>query len=182
MLSANRATSAGGTLPAASGTYVPMKTSRGTVGVLGVFPATANTSWQPEQRQLAEAFGSQAALAIERATLAEEARQAWERVEAEFVRNTLLSGVSHELRTPLAGIAGAVSTLIETGGQLSEKAKLEMLDTIYSEAERMERLIGNLLDMTRLESGGIHFKREWQPLQEVIGAVVDACRASRPAR
>ena len=161
-----------GTLPAANGTYVPMKTSRGTVGIMGVFPSTANGSWQPEQRQLAEALASQAALAIERATLAEEARAAWERVEAEFLRNTLLSGVSHELRTPLAGIAGAVSTLIEQGSQLSEAAKLEMLDTVYSEAERMERLITNLLDMTRLESGGIHVTREWQPLQEVIGAAL----------
>src|SRR5579864_2276951 len=88
--------------------------SRGTVGILGLFPSGGNGSWQPEQRQLAESFSSQAAVAIERATLAEEARQAWERVEAEFLRNTLLSGVSHELRTPMAGIAGAVSTLIET--------------------------------------------------------------------
>ncbi|HSZ55524.1 MAG TPA: sensor histidine kinase KdpD [Tepidisphaeraceae bacterium] len=161
-----------GTLPAAGGTYVPMKTTRGAVGVLGIYPPTSNGQWLPEQRQMAESFGSQAALAIERATLAEEARQAWERVEAEFLRNTLLSGVSHELRTPLAGIAGAVSTLIETGHQLSEDSKLEMLDTIYSEAERMERLITNLLDMTRLESGGLHVKKEWQPLQEVIGSAL----------
>ena len=71
--------------------------------------------WHAEQRQMVEAFASQAALAVERATLAEEARQAWERVEAEFLRNTLLSGVSHELRTPLAAITGAASTLTETG-------------------------------------------------------------------
>ena len=161
-----------GTLPAAGGTYVPMKTSRGTVGVLGLYPPSPNGDWQPEQRQLAEAFGSQAAVAIERATLAEEARQAWERVEAEFLRNTLLSGVSHELRTPLAAITGAASALIETRQALTRAAQAEMLDTIASEAQRMERLIVNLLDMTRLDSGGLALKKEWQTIQEVVGSAL----------
>ena len=102
----------------------------------------------------------------------EHARQAWERVETEFLRNTLLSGVSHELRTPLAAIAGAVTTLIENRHRLSPQAQVEMLDTIYAESERMERLITNLLDMTRLESGGLTVKKEWQPLQEVVGSAL----------
>jgi two-component system sensor histidine kinase KdpD len=103
---------------------------------------------------------------------AAEARTAWERVEMEFLRNTLLSGVSHELRTPLAAITGSASTLIETGENLSAQARAEMLDTIYGEAERMERLINNLLEMTRLESGGLIVKKEWQPLQEVVGTAL----------
>src|SRR5205823_3732497 len=74
----------------------------------------------------------------------EAARAAWERVETEFLRNTLLSGVSHELRTPLAAITGAASTLIETPEHLSSDSRGEMLATIYDEAERMERLINNL--------------------------------------
>jgi K+-sensing histidine kinase KdpD len=102
----------------------------------------------------------------------EEARQAWERVEAEFLRNTLLSGVSHDLRTPLSAITGAASTLIENRDQLSDAAQSEMLDTIYGESERMERLINNLLDMTRVESGGLQVRKEWQPLQEVVGSVL----------
>ncbi|TMB86805.1 MAG: sensor histidine kinase KdpD, partial [Chloroflexi bacterium] len=89
------------TLPAAAATYVPMKGSRGAVGVLGTFSKAPDDASGTERRQMVEAFASQAALALERAMLAEEARQAWERVEAEFLRNTLLSGVSHELRTPL---------------------------------------------------------------------------------
>ena len=161
-----------GTLPAASGIYIPMTTSRGSVGVLGVFQQQPEIEWEPEQRQLVQAFASQAALAIERATLAEEARQAWERVEAEFLRNTLLSGVSHELRTPLAAIAGAASTLLQTGDALAADSKVELLDTIYSEAERMERLITNLLDMTRLESGGLLVRKEWHPLQEIVGSAL----------
>jgi two-component system sensor histidine kinase KdpD len=102
----------------------------------------------------------------------EAARQAWERAETEFLRNTLLSGVSHDLRTPLAAITGAASSLIETGDHLPPAARAEMLDTIYSEAERMERLIHNLLDMTRLESGGLVVRKEWQPLQEVVGSAL----------
>ena len=105
-------------------------------------------------------------------THSEAARQAWERVEAEFLRNTLLSGVSHELRTPLAAITGAVTSIIETGDRLAPGTRAEMLGTIQAEAERMERLITNLLDMTRLESGGLRLKKEWQPLQEVVGSVL----------
>lgn len=100
------------------------------------------------------------------------ARQAWERAEVEFLRNTLLSGVSHDLRTPLSAITGAASTLIETGESLAPAARAEMLDTIYSEAERMERLINNLLDMTRLESGGPTVRKEWHSLHEMVGSAL----------
>jgi two-component system sensor histidine kinase KdpD len=103
---------------------------------------------------------------------AEEARAAWQRVEAESLRNTLLAGVSHDLRTPLAAITGTASTLMQAGDQLAQSARLEMLDTICTEAERMERLISNLLDMTRLEHGGPSVKKEWVPLQEVVGSAL----------
>ena len=103
---------------------------------------------------------------------AQAAREAWERAEAEFLRNTLLSGVSHDLRTPLSAITGAASTLTEAGETLPAADRAAMLDTISSEAERMERLINNLLEMTRLESGGVAFKREWQPLAEVVGTAL----------
>jgi two-component system, OmpR family, sensor histidine kinase KdpD len=103
---------------------------------------------------------------------AAEARAAWERAETEFLRNTLLSAVSHDLRTPLAAITGAASTLIEAGDATPQATRAEMLDTIYTEAERMERLINNLLDMTRLESGGLVLRREWQPLDEVVGSAL----------
>jgi two-component system sensor histidine kinase KdpD len=154
------------TLPAASGTYLPLRAPRGTVGAVGVF--TSNATLPPDQRQLVEAFASQAAVALERAALAEEARAAWERVEAEFLRNTLLSGVSHELRTPLAAIIGSSTALNDAGDNVPPETRKQILDTITSESERMDRLINNLLDMTRLESGGLVLKREWQPIQDVI--------------
>ena len=103
---------------------------------------------------------------------ATEARRAWEWAEAQSLRNTLLSAVSHDLRTPLTGITGAASSLIETGDDLAPEARAEMLATIYAEAERMERLISNLLDMTRLESGGLVLRKEWQPLAEVVGSAL----------
>ncbi len=109
----------------------------------------------------------------------EQARQAWERVEAEFLRNTLLSGVSHELRTPLSAIAGAASSLLETGGTLTADTRAELLETICSESDRMERLINNLLDMTRMEAGGMVVKKEWLPLQEVIGSALQHLAAAR---
>jgi two-component system sensor histidine kinase KdpD len=114
----------------------------------------------------------------------EAARAAWERVETEFLRNTLLSGVSHELRTPLAGITGAASTLLDAGDRLTPAARREMLDTIVGESERMERLINNLLDMTRMESGGgPALRKEWVPLQEIVGSAlrhVDRLLQGRP--
>jgi two-component system sensor histidine kinase KdpD len=164
------------TLPAASGTYVPLKASRETLGVIGVL-ANGTGDFSGERRQLIEAFASQAALALERAKLAEEARLAWERVEAEFLRNTLLSGVSHELRTPLAAITGAASAITEAPAPLTEESRRDLLDTIRAEAERMDRLINNLLDMTRLEAGGLRLKKEWLPVQEVIGSAVHALEA-----
>jgi len=121
---------------------------------------------------MVEALASQAAVALERAALADEARDAWERVEAEFLRNTLLSGVSHELRTPLAAIAGSASALNDAGDRATSETRKQMLDSIISESERMDRLINNLLDMTRLEAGGLVLKREWQPIHEVIGSAL----------
>ena len=158
------------TLPGAQALYLPLVASQGSVGVIGVSPAPRTAFHDPEQLRLLEAFASQSAAAIERAKLANDARSAWERVEAEFMRNTLLSSVSHDLRTPLAAIEGAASSLVEAGSSLSAESQLELAETIYEESERMDRLINNLLDMTRLESGGLQLKKDWQPLQEVIGS------------
>ncbi|HEV8605940.1 MAG TPA: ATP-binding protein [Tepidisphaeraceae bacterium] len=116
---------------------------------------------------------------------AKAARQAWERAEAEFLRNTLLSGVSHDLRTPLSAITGAASTLTEAGENLPASDRSAMLETISSEADRMERLINNLLEMTRLESGSVSFKKEWQPLAELVGTALHHLRkrlANRPIK
>ncbi len=152
--------------PSAAGRYLPMVATRGTVGVLAVRGPVLDR----EQLGLLDGFAAQAAAAVERAALAEEARAAWERVEAEFLRNTLLSSVSHDLRTPLASIAGAADTLLQTA--VDDATRRDLTQTVLDEARRMERLVTNLLDVTRLESGGLHLRREWQPVGEVVGAAL----------
>ncbi len=122
-----------------------------------------------EQRELLQAFADQAALAFERARLAEEARAAALRVETEQMRGSLLSAVSHDLRTPLASITGAATSLRDDGA-LSEAVRRELLDAICDEAERLERLVANLLDMTRIDSGAVVLKRDWVPLEEMVGS------------
>jgi two-component system sensor histidine kinase KdpD len=168
------------TLPAAAGVFLPMLAARGPVGVLGLLDP--RDVQDPERLHLLEAFASQSALALERAILADESRHAWERVEAEFLRNTLLSGVSHDLRTPLAAITGAASSLAETNG-IGDETRKELAQDIVAESERMERLITNLLDMTRLESSGFTLRKEWHPVNEIVGTSLTHMRkrlASHP--
>jgi two-component system sensor histidine kinase KdpD len=160
------------TLAAAEARYLPLKTARGAVGVLGVKPVDPAAYLTPDQRRLLEAFASLAALAVERAQLAEEAERARIQVESERLRNSLLSSVSHDLRTPLAGITGAASSLLAGGPSLDAATQRELAQSIYDEANRLNALVRNLLDMTRLEAGGIQVHKAWQPLEDVIGAAL----------
>lgn len=116
--------------------------------------------------------------------VAETARSASLNAQTEEMRSSLLSAVSHDLRTPLAAITGAATTL-RSGAALEPGARAELLDTICEEAEHMERLVSNLLDMSRLQSGVLEVKREWVPLEEVVGAALGAVEkslGSRPVR
>jgi two-component system, OmpR family, sensor histidine kinase KdpD len=161
------------TLGAARALYVPLQTARGSVGVLGLFPAEGAGSLTPERIDLLGAFASQAGVVIERALLAEEAQRARMHAESERLRNLLLSSVSHDLRTPLAAITGSASSLIEGEALLTEETRRELTQSILDEAERLNRLLGDLLSMTRLESGGVQLRREWVPLEEVVGAALN---------
>ena len=159
------------TLPGATALYVPLNGSRGAVGVLGVKPPEPHAFDSPEQLHLLETFANQTALAIERAALADEAQAVQLRMESERLRSSLLSSVSHDLRTPLAVITGSASTLLESRGALEASVQQELLQTIREEAERLNRLVHNLLEMTRLESG-VEVRKEWHDLEEVIGAAL----------
>lgn len=110
--------------------------------------------------------------AEERARLAEEAQNARVQADTEKLRSTLLSSVSHDLRTPLAVITGSASTLVHDDAVLDAATRTDLAQTILEEAERLNRLIRNLLDMTRLESGAVKVRKEWQPLEEVVGAAL----------
>jgi two-component system sensor histidine kinase KdpD len=131
----------------------------------------------PEQFHVLETCASQIALAIERDQLAEKARQAQVQAETERSRNTLLSSVSHDLRTPLAAICGASSSLLSQSANLNEHAQRELLHTIDDEGNRLARLVSNLLEMTRLESGTIELKRELCPIEEVVGSALSRMEA-----
>jgi two-component system sensor histidine kinase KdpD len=170
------------TLPGAGALYLPLKGSQRAIGVLAIRPESTRPLWEPEQLHLLNALASQTAVAVERAYLAEEAEQARVQVEAERLRNTLLSSVSHDLRTPLAAITGAASSLAEDGERFDAATRRDLAQTIFEEAARLNRLVGNLLDMTRLESGTAQVYKEWQSLEEVIGgalARMDAVLADR---
>jgi two-component system sensor histidine kinase KdpD len=159
------------TLPGALVTCLPLTTGAATHGVLMLRLPSADIL-DVEHREFLDAFVRQAAIALERTFLSEEARSAALRVRTEEMRSSLLSAVSHDLRTPLAAITGAGTALRDDPGNLMPEDRSELLDTICTEAERMERLITNILDMVRLESGDIVPKREWVPLEEVIGSAL----------
>lgn len=161
------------TLPSASARFLLLRGGRSKVGVLGVKPRRPRDLVDPEQRQLLETFAAQVASAVERVCLAEEARRAEIEMATERLRSSLLSSVSHDLRTPLGVITGATSTLLQDDATLSVEARRDLLETAHEEAEHLNRLVRNLLDMTRLASGAICPKREWHPLDEVIGVAFE---------
>jgi len=160
------------TLPGARASYLPLKGAAGAIGVLGLLPQGAPRWAEPDQRQLLEAFATQTALALERALLAEQGALDKRRADEERLRNALLSSVSHDLRTPLGVITGAVSTALETP-DLPEPARRELLQSAQEEAQRLHRLVSNLLDITRLESGALDLHTEWMPMEEVVGAALN---------
>jgi two-component system sensor histidine kinase KdpD len=162
------------TLPAAQLRYLPLKTARGVVGVLGVGkPGTAERDLTPAQRRLMEAFANQAAQAIERVQLAEEARQIKLLQAAEKLQNALLNSISHDLRTPLVSITGALTSLDEQSESLDEENRRSLVITAREEADRLNRLVGNLLSMTRIESGAIKLNLEPGDVQDVIGTALE---------
>jgi two-component system sensor histidine kinase KdpD len=161
------------TMPGAECLYVPLNGTRGPVGVLAVRPMHAGRSLTPELLQLLEAFATQAGLAVESDRFADEARKAQLEVEVEKSRNALLNSVSHDLRTPLSAITGAASTLVEQGDRMPAEVRRELAETISEEAAHLSRLVTNLLEMTRLESGAAKVKKEACPLEEVIGSALN---------
>ncbi len=170
------------TLPSAAALYVPLRDARGRIGVLGGAPAEPTRFVDPEQRALLDVFASQVASALERARLAEEAHDVQLQIDAERLRSSLLSSVSHDLRTPLAVITGAASALLQPETTLVSATRRDLLETIGEEAQRLNRLVGNLLDMTRIASGAVRVAKEWQPLEEIVGAVLNRLEGALAGR
>ncbi len=166
------------TLPASGIRFIPLATTHGTIGALGVKPLDARQSLSSDQRMLLEGAVYLSALAIDRASYAEKAAQAEMLRKTEKLQTALLNSISHELRTPLSAITGVLTSLGESGraapeNQLDPDTSRELIDSATRQAERLNHLVGNLLDMTRLEAGAMHLNRQPTDLQDLVNVAVD---------
>ncbi|WP_353193210.1 sensor histidine kinase KdpD [Pandoraea pnomenusa] len=165
------------TLPASDAYYLPLRAPMRTRGVLVVAPESEGDGavGTPEQQRLLDTFAAQIALALERVHYVEIAQDALVTMESERLRNSLLSAISHDLRTPLTSIVGFAS-MLSRNAQTPGPLRTELVDAIHEEAQRMTGLVTNLLDMAKLQAGGVQLNRQWQMLEEVVGTSLRACR------
>ena len=160
------------TLPGAKRLYLPLKTGRTAVGVVGLDDDRQGPLLTPEQRRLFDALADQAALAIERIQLVADVDRAKLAAEADRLRSALLTSISHDLKTPLAAIMGAAGTLKDYSSALPASDRSDLLATIIDEAERLNRFIANLLDMTKIESGAMEPNTSFHYVGDIVGAAL----------
>jgi two-component system, OmpR family, sensor histidine kinase KdpD len=160
------------TLAAAPALYLPISAGRETVGVLAVLPRKRRRVLLPEQRHLLETFAGQIGVAVERARLAEIAETGRVAAEAESLRNTLLASISHDLRTPLAVMAAAGSALAARGAALDEPTRAALARSVETKAREMSDLVSNVLDLMRLDSGRVALRRDWEQMEDLVGAAL----------
>ena len=158
------------TLPGAKWLFLPIQTGRGPLGVAGIIRDQPGPLLTPDQQRLLNALIDQAALAIERINLARDLHQARLTAETDRLRSALLTSISHDLRTPLASILGSATSL--RSQRLDPATQDSLLGTIIEESDRLNRFIGNLLDMTRLESGALKPNTTLTELSDIIGATL----------
>ena len=174
----NRPTGRGtDTLPGARRLFLPLRTGQGRVGVLGVSRDVPNFLLTPPERRLLDALADLAAIATERIRLAKDVDQARMLAETEKLRGSLLTSISHDLRTPLASIIGSLGSLRSFGKLYDEATREEMVATAHDEAERLNRYVGNLLDMTRLDAGAIEPRQEPCDLADLVATAVKRMQA-----
>lgn len=159
------------TLPGARRLFLPMRTGRGPVAVIGIDSDKQGPLLTPDEQRLLDALADQAALAIERVNLADDFDKAKRAAERDQLQSALLTSISHDLRTPLAAILGAADSL-NSLPDLKPRDRKDLLATIQEEAERLNRFIANLLDMTRLESGAIVPNMSLVDVGEVVGSTL----------
>src|SRR5262249_53341945 len=160
------------TLPGAKRLFQPMRTGRGSIGVIGIDNDRTGPLLTPDQRRLLDALVDQGALAIERVLLVEDMDRVKRTVESERLRSALLTSISHDLKTPLAAVLGAASAMRDVGVRLNDAQKEGLLATIVDESERLNRFIANLLDMTKLESGAITPNLSPHDPAEIVGSAL----------
>ena len=151
-------------------TIAPLLTARGMQGEIRVW--LDRVALLPAEDRLLKTFATQGALALERSRLARSETRAQVAEESDRLKTALLSSVSHELRTPLAAIKAAVTSLRSGTVERQSTARDELLATIEEETDQLNTLVGNLLDMSRIEAGALKPERAWNDLEEIIGAAV----------
>ena len=149
---------------------VPIEAARGTLGEIRLWRAAPAIS--SSEKRLFQTFASQGALALERAWLAQAESRARVLEESDRLKSAILSSVSHELRTPLSTIKAAASSLRSKEVGWDSPARAELVAAIDDESDHLNMLVGNLLDMSRIESGALRPKREWNILPEIVGSVL----------
>lgn len=169
------------TMPSARFHFRPIIGSKQAIGVIGVDPGHEDALSESILATL-QSFIEQAAIAIERIRLVEQAAKAETMAEGERLRGALLSSLSHDLRTPLASIVGSVTSLRSLGDRMSAADRSELLATIEEEAGRLSRFVSNLLDMTRLEAGAIDIRRDWVDVTDCISSAVSRAGRNYPSR
>jgi two-component system sensor histidine kinase KdpD len=160
------------TLPGAKRLFLPMRTGRGPIGVIGIDDDRTGPLLTPDQRRLLDALVDQGALAIERVLLVEDMDRVKRTVESDRLRSALLTSISHDLKTPLASVLGAASTMRDLSSGLTDTQKRDLLATVIDESERLNRFIANLLDMTKLESGAIVPNTARHDIGEIVGSAL----------
>jgi two-component system sensor histidine kinase KdpD len=160
------------TLPGAKRLFLPMRTGRGPIGVIGIDDDRSGPLLTPDQRRLLDALVDQGALAIERVLLVEDMDKVKRTVESDRLRSALLTSISHDLKTPLASVLGAASTMRDLSSGLTDDEKRDLLATVIDESERLNRFIANLLDMTKLESGAIVPNTARLDIGEIVGSAL----------
>jgi two-component system sensor histidine kinase KdpD len=162
------------TLVSAGLIYLPLRTPASVLGVMGVRLENEPAYHSQENRRLLDAFAAQAAMAMERISFSRQAEQTQILQARENLERALLNSISHDLRTPLVTVTGVLTSLKEEGAHLSDAARRELLETACGEAECLNRFVGNLLDMTRIEAGAVRLNLEPCDVQDLIGCALAA--------
>jgi two-component system sensor histidine kinase KdpD len=161
------------TLPNSKARFIPLVTARGKVGVMAILVADENDKLTIGQEHLLEAYANLAAVAIESILLNEEAHNAKILRDTEKLQTALLNSVSHDLRTPLVSIIGVLSSLQAEGMNLDDEAKTKLVKVAWEEAERLNHLITNLLDVSRVEAGAIRILKQASDVQDLVGTALE---------
>jgi two-component system, OmpR family, sensor histidine kinase KdpD len=169
------------TLPTLPWYFVPLRSARGRIGVVGIARAQEADRFDSEALAMLGTIAEQAAAALERAALAREMVAARSATETERVRNTLLASVSHDFRTPLSSILGSATSLIDYGDKIGPEAQKDLLVQIKEEAEALDDMVRNLLAITRIDAGALELRKDWIDVHEIVGRVVNAARRQRGA-